>query len=93
MIGSSVQAAEVRFQNLGVVGAEGGLRIRVEQQVELGALGDLRRFGVMGEVVLGARQHVRIAPGGDVVAFAREEQAELHHGGIRIDRHSRGRKR
>jgi len=64
-----------------VVGAEGGVGVRREQEVELAALGGAGDLDVMREIELGMGVGVGIAPGGDVMADALEEQAELHHRG------------
>ena len=65
---------------LDVVGAEGGVGVGHEQQVELAAFGEPRDVDIMFERLPSVRIDVGIAPGGDMVAGAFDEQAELHHG-------------
>ena len=64
---------------LDVVGAEGRVGVGGEQQVELAALGGARDLGEMLEGLARVRIDARIAPRGDVMAAALEEQSELHH--------------
>ena len=68
---------------LDVVGAEGGVGVGHEQQVELAAFGQPRDVDVLFERLPAVRIDVGIAPGGDMVAGAFDEQAELHHGSTR----------
>ena len=68
---------------LDVVGAEGGVGIGHEQQIELAAFGKPRDVDIMFERLPAVRIDVGIAPGGDMVAGAFDEQAELHHGSTR----------
>ena len=65
---------------LDVVGAEGGVGVGHEQQVELAAFGKAGDVDVSFKRLPAVRIDVGIAPGGDVVAGAFDEQAELHHG-------------
>ena len=64
---------------LDVVGAEGRVGVGGEQQVELAALGGAGDLGEMLERLARVNVDVRIAPGGDVMAAALEEQSEFHH--------------
>ena len=68
---------------LDVVGAEGGVGVGHEQQIELAAFGQPRDVDVMFERLPAVRIDVGIAPGGDMVAGAFDEQAKLHHGRTR----------
>ena len=66
--------------SLDVVGAEGGVGVGHEQQIELAAFGQPRDVDILFERLPAVRIDVGIAPGGDMVAGAFDEQAELHHG-------------
>ena len=68
---------------LDVVGAEGGVGVGHEQQIELAAFGQPRDVDVVFERLPAVRIDVGIAPGGDMVAGAFDEQAKLHHGRTR----------
>ena len=69
-----------------VVGAERGLRVRIEQQVEQALLAHPDHLNVVLHVLGRAEPDVGVAPGGDVVAFARGEQAQSHQSAIGVHR-------
>ena len=64
---------------LDVVGAERGVGVGHEQQIELAAFGQPGDVQIMLQRLPAVRIDIGIAPGGDVMAGAFEKHAKLHH--------------
>ena len=73
------QRCDRPLPDIHIVGAEGRIRIRVEEEIEPAALAEPRDLDVMLKALPGIRLDMRVAPGRDVMAGTADKEAKFHH--------------